>query len=342
MSMSVALAGYFHDDVVWPIFDGNLSATVRSMNTRDAQSLPTIGLIGLGNLGNPMAVSALSAGYGFVVYSLDRREAENLLALGATWADSAAEVGARSDVVITVLPGPRQVRDIMIGSGGVLEKMKRGSTFIDMSTSSVDVANEIKALAGPRGVTVMEAPVSFLAKAPIGASRNSASLQIFVGGSKESFDAHLPLFRALGGLPDQIYYAGSNGAGYGIKVLLNLLWFIYAAGTAEVLAIGSKLGLDLRMLQRALCASPTQSNFLQYDINGVLEAGDYDQGFTIDLVCKDIQLGIELGVKTGIDVEVSRIVEQLHLRALDTYGPKSGEMSVVKLYEEAAGTLFRD
>ena len=312
------------------------------MGSQASSTLPTIGLIGLGNLGNPMAVSALTAGYPMIVHSLDKREADNLLASGAAWVDSAAEVGAQSDVVITVLPGPRQVRDIMIGSGGVLEKMKRGSTFIDMSTSSVDVANEIKALADTRGVAVMEAPVSFLAKAPIGASRNSASLQIFVGGSKESFDAHLPLFRALGGLPDQIYYAGSNGAGYGIKVLLNLLWFIYAAGTAEVLAIGSKLGLDLRMLQRALCASPTQSNFLQYDINGVLEAGDYDQGFTIDLVCKDIQLGIELGVKTGIDVAVSRIVEQLHLRALDTYGPKSGEMSVVKLYEEAAGTLFRD
>ncbi|MFM8856469.1 MAG: NAD(P)-dependent oxidoreductase [Actinomycetota bacterium] len=304
-------------------------------------SLPSIGLIGLGNLGNPMAVSALSAGYNFVVHSLDKKEADNLLALGASWADNVAEVGARSDVVITVLPGPRQVREIMIGSGGVLDQMRPGTTFIDMSTSSVDVANEIKALAEPKGVVVMEAPVSFLAKAPIGASRTSASLQIFVGGPKESFDAHLPLFRALGGLPDQIYYAGPNGAGYGIKVLLNLLWFIYAAGTAEVLAIGSKLGLDLRMLQAALCASPTQSNFLQYDINGVLEAGDYDQGFTIDLVCKDIQLGIELGDKTGIDAAVSRIVEQLHLRALDTYGPKSGEMSVVKLYEEAAGTLFR-
>ena len=311
------------------------------MNTKETAHLPTIGLIGLGNLGNPMAVSALSAGYNFVVHSLDKKEADNLLALGASWADNVAEVGARSDVVITVLPGPRQVREIMIGSGGVLDQMRLGTTFIDMSTSSVDVANEIKALAEPKGVVVMEAPVSFLAKAPIGASRTSASLQIFVGGPKESFDAHLPLFRALGGLPDQIYYAGPNGAGYGIKVLLNLLWFIYAAGTAEVLAIGSKLGLDLRMLQAALCASPTQSNFLQYDINGVLEAGDYDQGFTIDLVCKDIQLGIELGDKTGIDAAVSRIVEQLHLRALDTYGPKSGEMSVVKLYEEAAGTLFR-
>ena len=311
------------------------------MNTKETAHSPTIGLIGLGNLGNPMAVSALSAGYNFVVHSLDKKEADNLLALGANWADNVAEVGARSDVVITVLPGPRQVREIMIGSGGVLDQMRPGTTFIDMSTSSVDVANEIKALAEPKGVVVMEAPVSFLAKAPIGASRTSASLQIFVGGPKESFDAHLPLFRALGGLPDQIYYAGQNGAGYGIKVLLNLLWFIYAAGTAEVLAIGSKLGLDLRMLQAALCASPTQSNFLQYDINGVLEAGDYDQGFTIDLVCKDIQLGIELGDKTGIDAAVSRIVAQLHLRALDTYGPKSGEMSVVKLYEEAAGTLFR-
>ena len=305
-------------------------------------ALPTIGLIGLGNLGNPMAVSALTNGYKMVVHSLNKSEAANLIALGATWADTPAEVGASSDVVITVLPTPKHVREIMIGNGGVLEKMKRDTTFIDMSTSSVDIANEIKTLADPRGIAVLEAPVSFLAKAPIGASRTSASLQIFVGGSKEKFDQHLPLFRSLGGLPEQIYYAGTNGAGYGIKVLLNLLWFIHAAGTAEILAIGSKLGLDLRVIQKALCASPTQSNFLQYDINSVFEAGNYDDGFTIDLVCKDIQLGLALAEKTGIKVEVAQVVEQLHQRALAEFGTKSGEMSVVKLYEKAAGTLFRD
>ena len=312
------------------------------MTSENTRALPNVGLIGLGNLGNPMAVSALSHGYTMVVHSLNKAEADNLISLGATWANSAAEVGSKSDVVITVLPAPHHVRDIMIGSGGVLEHMKPGSTFIDMSTSSVEVANEIKELAAPKSVAVMEAPVSFLAKAPIGASRNSAQLQIFVGGTTEHFEQHLPLFRALGGMPEQIYHAGTTGAGYGIKVLLNLLWFIYAAGTSEVLAIGSKLGLDLRVLQQALCASPSQSNFLQYDINSVFEAGNYDDGFTIDLVCKDIQLGIALGAKTGINTKVAHIVEQLHQQALDTYGPKSGEMSVVKLYEEAAGRLFRD
>jgi len=305
------------------------------------QSLPTIGLIGLGNLGNPMALSALSAGYKMVVHSLSKAEATNLLERGAKWADNVAEVGATSDVVITVLPAPKHVREIMIGNGGALEQMKPGSTFIDMSTSSVDVANEIKVLAEPRGVSVMEAPVSFLAKAPIGDSRTGASLQIFVGGAKGDFEKYLPLFEALGGMPGQIYYAGANGAGYGIKVLLNLLWFVHAAGTSEVLAMASKLGLDLRVVQQVLCSSPSQSNFLQYDINSVFEAGNYDEGFTIDLVVKDLQLALGLGKKTGIDIPVAKLVEQLHQRALEVYGAKSGEMSVVKIYEDAAGSPFR-
>ena len=311
------------------------------MNDSKMQSLPTIGLIGLGNLGNPMALSALAAGYEMVVHSLSKAEATNLLERGAKWADSVAEVGATSDVVITVLPAPQHVRQIMIGTGGALEQMRPGSTFIDMSTSSVDVANEIKMLAEPRGISVMEAPVSFLAKAPIGESRTGASLQIFVGGSKDDFEKHLPLFEALGGMPGQIYHAGANGAGYGIKVLLNLLWFIHAAGTSEVLAMASKLGLDLRVVQQALCSSPSQSNFLQYDINSVFEAGNYDEGFTIDLVVKDLQLALGLGEKTGVDIPVAKLVEQLHQRALSAYGAKSGEMSVVKLYEDAAGGQFR-
>ena len=311
------------------------------MGTEVSEVKPVVGLIGLGNLGKPMALSLLDAEYELVVNSLNKAESDDLVKRGATWSDTAAEVASRVDVLITVLPGPPQVREIMIGSDGALAQMKSGSAFIDMSTSTVVVADEIRALAEPRGIAVMDAPVSFLAKAPIGESRTSAALQIFVGGRRDLYDKHLPLFRALGGLEDQIYYAGPNGAGYGIKVLLNLLWFVYATGTAEVLALSSKLGIDLRLLQKALCASPTQSNFLQYDINSVFEVGNYDDGFTLDLVCKDIQLGLELGERTGIDIAVAKLVDEIHQRALAKYGPKSGEMSVVKLYEDAAGTQFR-
>ena len=311
------------------------------MGTEVSEVKPVVGLIGLGNLGKPMALSLLDAEYELVVNSLNKAESDDLVKRGATWSDTAAEVASRVDVLITVLPGPPQVREIMIGSDGALAQMKSGSVFIDMSTSTVVVADEIRALAEPRGIAVMDAPVSFLAKAPIGESRTSAALQIFVGGRRDLYDKHLPLFRALGGLEDQIYYAGPNGAGYGIKVLLNLLWFVYATGTAEVLALSSKLGIDLRLLQKALCASPTQSNFLQYDINSVFEVGNYDDGFTLDLVCKDIQLGLELGERTGIDIAVAKLVEEIHRNALAKYGPKSGEMSVVKVYEDAAGTQFR-
>ncbi|MBU6201880.1 MAG: NAD(P)-dependent oxidoreductase [Acidobacteria bacterium] len=303
--------------------------------------LPTVGMIGLGNLGRPMALSLLASGHPLVVTSLARHEADDMVVRGATWADSAADVAAQVDVLITVLPGPVQVRDTMIGSGGALARMRREGTFIDMSTSSADVAHELMDAAGPLGVSVMEAPVSFVAMAPIGSSRASASLQIFVGGTRDDFERHLPLFRALGGIPEQIVHAGPNGAGYAIKVLLNVLWFIHAAGTAEVLAVASRLGVDLRVVQRALCDSPAQSNFLQYDVNSVFERGDYDDGFTMDLVCKDIQLAVGLGEQAGIDVQVSRLVEQIHRRALDAYGPKSGEMSVFKLYEDASGTAWR-
>jgi 3-hydroxyisobutyrate dehydrogenase len=312
-----------------------------TMGETQSELKPVVGMIGLGNLGKPMSLSLLSSGYELVVNSLQGSEADDLVMRGAVWAESPSQVAAQVDVLITVLPGPQQVREVMIGKGGALAAMKTGSTFIDMSTSSSVIADEIIALAEPRGVAVIDAPVSFLAKAPIGESRTSAALQIFVGARRELFEKHLPLFRALGGMPDQIYYAGPNGSGYGIKVLLNLLWFIYATGTAEVLALSSKLGIDLRLLQKALCASPSQSNFLEFDINSVFEFGNYDDGFTLDLVCKDIQLGLELGERTGIDIAVAKLVERLHQTALAKYGAKSGEMSVVKLYEDAAGQPFR-
>ena len=156
-------------------------------------------MIGLGNLGNPMAVNLLAEGYRLVVNSLVKSEATNLLDAGATWADSAAELATQVDVLITVLPRPEHVREVLIGSGDALAHLHDGATIIDMSTSSADIAREVQALAAPRNIAVIDAPVSFLAKTPIGSSRSVASLQLLVGATPEQFEHHFPLFEALGG-----------------------------------------------------------------------------------------------------------------------------------------------
>ena len=165
-------------------------------------------MIGLGNLGNPMAVNLLAEGYRLVVNSLVKTEATNLLDAGATWADSAAELATQVDVLITVLPRPEHVREVLIGSGDALAHLHDGATIIDMSTSSADIAREVQALAAPRNIAVIDAPVSFLAKTPIGSSRSVASLQLLVGATPEQFAHHFPLFEALGGIPDQIMHVG--------------------------------------------------------------------------------------------------------------------------------------
>ena len=97
----------------------------------------------------------------------------------------------------------------------------------------------------------------------------------------------LPLLATMGD-PERIFHVGAKGPGYAVKLCLNLLWFIHAAAAAEVLVLGVRAGVDLAILRRALVASPANSNFLEHDIDGLLAAGDYDEGFTLDLVTKDL------------------------------------------------------
>ena len=135
-----------------------------TMGETQSELKPVIGMIGLGNLGKPMSLSLLSSGYELVVNSLQGSEADDLVMRGAVWAESPSQVAAQVDVLITVLPGPQQVREVMIGKGGALAAMKTGSTFIDMSTSSSVVADEIIAAAEPSGVAVIDAPFRFWLK----------------------------------------------------------------------------------------------------------------------------------------------------------------------------------
>jgi 3-hydroxyisobutyrate dehydrogenase len=292
-----------------------------------------VGFIGLGHMGGPMCANVLAAGHEVVVHDVRREAAAGLLAAGAVWADSPREAGTGQDVVITMLPRPEHVEQVLLGTDGLLAAMAPGSVWIDMSTSIPAVADRVRAVAGE--VAVLDAPVSGMA-----AGAKAGTLQIFVGGDEAVFERVRPLLATMGN-PEKILYVGGNGAGYTVKLMINLLWFAHLVATAEVLSIGTQAGVDLATLRRCLLASPAASNFLENDVLSVLDNGDYDESFALALACKDLGLAVELAGQVGVPVEVSAVVEQIYRRARAQYGDNGGEMLPVKLYEDLTGALLR-
>lgn len=293
-----------------------------------------VGFIGLGHMGGPMSLNLIRSGLTVVVHDVRKEAAEEQLALGATWADSPAEVAAQVDVLVTMLPGPRQVESVML-AGGVAGAMAPGSVWIDMSTSTPEAARNVGSVLLDRGVQRLDAPVSGMAR-----GATDGNLQIFVGGEQTVFDRCLPILEVMGD-PERIFLVGGHGAGYTVKLMVNLLWFNHLVAAAEVMTVGVKAGVDLQVLRESLIASPANSNFLQNDMLGILERGDYDESFAMVLACKDLGLAIDLSRDVGVPVELSALVEQIYRRGKATYGDLSGEMIPVRLYEEIADVELR-
>jgi 3-hydroxyisobutyrate dehydrogenase len=294
-----------------------------------------VGFVGLGHMGASMSANILAAGHDLVVSDLRREAGAAREAGGAAWADSPREAALGRDVVITMLPGPRHVEEVLLGPGGLLDGVASGAVWIDMSTSVPEVADRVRAVAEPRGVEVLDAPVAVMA---VGA--RAGTLQIFVGGQAETYQRVRPLLEAMGD-PERILHVGPHGAGYTVKLMINLLWFAHLAATAEVLTVGTAAGVDLATLRQCLLASPAASNFLERDVLSVLHRGDYDDSFALALACKDLGLAIDLARDTGVPAEVSAVVEQVYRRARAQYGDAGGEMLPIRLLEDLTGTPLR-
>lgn len=294
-----------------------------------------VGFIGLGNMGSGMTRNLQKAGFALVVNDIRVDSAAELVARGAIWADTPALVASQSDLVITMLPTPRHVDAVLSGPNGLLAGIPDGGTWIDMSTSVPDVASRVRAENSERGLHIIDAPVSGMS---VGAA--NGMLQIFVGGDAEDFRRLRPVFEAMGD-PERILHVGAAGTGYAVKLMINQLWFSHLVATAEVLSIGVKAGVDLGVLRNALIASPANSNFLENDVLGILNDGDYDEGFAIALACKDLGLSIDLARSVGVPAELSGLVEQIYRRARAQYGDLAGEMTPVKLYEDLIGVDLR-
>lgn len=292
-----------------------------------------VGFVGLGIMGTPMATGVLSSGFPISVHDINEETVEKLARKGATPARSPAEAAEGADVLITMLPGPPQIEAAMLGPGGALAAMQPGSAWIDMSSSNATTAQRVIDAADPAHFTVLDAPVTGGV-----AGAQEGTLQIFVGGEKEAFEKHLPVLESMGD-PDRIFHVGGRGTGYTVKLCVNLLFFIHVAGGAEVLALGTKAGVDLAVLHRSLVGSGASSRFLERDMLSVFE-GDYREYFRLALACKDIGLAVDLGRENGVPLEVSALVEQVHRRAFAQYGD-GGQLFAVKLLEDLTQISLR-
>jgi len=212
-------------------------------------TLPTVGFVGLGSMGSGMTRNLQAAGFPLVVTDLRPESAAELVSAGARWADTAGEVAANSDLVITMLPTPRHVADALHGAGGILSGIADGGTWIDMSTSVPEVADAVRSEHTDRGLHILDAPVSGMS---VGAA--NGMLQIFIGGDAADVERLLPVFHAMGD-PDRVMHVGGHGAGYAVKLMINQLWFSHLIATAEVLSVGVKAGVDLDVLRRRTATS---------------------------------------------------------------------------------------
>jgi 3-hydroxyisobutyrate dehydrogenase len=294
-----------------------------------------VGFIGLGNMGGPMCGHLVEAGFEVSAFDLDASAVSRAVDAGARAAADVADCARAAEVLLTMLPAPPQVEQVLLGAEGAIAALEPGSLAIDMSTSSVAVGARVLRAASERGVDVLDAPV---AGQSIGAK--AGTLAIYVGGSEAAFERARPLFEAMGD-PARVFHLGANGAGYTVKLLLNLLWFIEAAAVGEVLTVGVRAGVSLEKLHGALVGSPANSVFLERDVRMVLDDGDYDEAFPMRLVTKDLGLATDLAREVGVPVELSALVEQIHRRARAVYGDEAGEISAVRLYEDLAGVALR-
>lgn len=259
---------------------------------------PTIGFIGLGIMGRPMAANLLRAGYPLVVHNRSRGPVDGLASEGAEPATSAREVAERSEVTITMLPDSPQVAEVM---EEVLPAASRGQLVIDMSTISPTVWRELARRAGERGIELLDAPVS---GGDIGA--REATLSIMVGGGEAAFDRARPILETLG---STVTHVGSSGAGQVVKACNQVVVALVIQAVSEALVLGSKAGVDPDAVIRVLSGGLAANRVMEVRRRNFLEH-DFRPGFKVDLHYKDLGIALNTAKNCGAVLPATAAVEQ--------------------------------
>ncbi|HZS72186.1 MAG TPA: NAD(P)-dependent oxidoreductase [Candidatus Acidoferrum sp.] len=252
---------------------------------------PAVGFIGLGLMGRPMSLNLVKAGYAVTVWNRTPSRADEVVAAGAKRAASPREVASASDFLITIVSDPPALEEVLWGTNGAMQALKRGSIYIDSSTVSPALARKISAACAQRGVRFLDAPVT---GGDWGAKKGE--LVFMVGGDAQTLKDAEPVIGAMG---KKWFHLGPNGAGQTIKLAMNSLMALQVDALAEAVALVAGAGLAPEKLIEVMQSSMARSTVLDVKSQNFLKA-DYTPSFPLRLMHKDLGLALDLGNQVGV------------------------------------------
>ena len=288
-----------------------------------------IGFIGIGKMGLPMALNLCRAGFGVTVCSTKPESAAQVTALGGATAESYAELARGSDVVITIVPADKEIKELYLGENGLLANVPEGGVCIDMTSAMGDTMRlldeEVKRLG--RNVRIVDAPVSGGV-----AGAESGKLTIMVGcESRELFDECLPVLKAMG---EKIYYTGALGSGSNIKMINQMINAANTAIAAEAICMAKTLGVDLNTLCEIVNQSSGQSYIFERNVPKYMLTGDHTPGFRLDLMKKDVSLFIEASKNNQAFTPISELVYQIYKATSNQGGGSKNYTYILDWFEK--------
>ncbi len=291
-----------------------------------------VGFIGLGIMGKPMAIHLIKAGYDLTIYARRPEVIAEMEGLGASVVESPAAVAEATDIVITIVTADPEVREVVLGDDGVLQGASEGSLIVDMSTISPLTIREIAEKAGSKNVAVMDAPVSGGDTGAI-----NGTLTIIAGGEAKDFDRCRGLFNAMGN-EENIFHVGSVGVGQTVKIVNQLIGGINMAAIAEGLILGIRAGADPEVMRQVISVSSANSTLFQIRVSDFLLADAFDPGFMLDLMKKDLAIGVDLGKALNVPMPIGAAAYQMYAAASGLGAGSLDFSAVCKAAEHLSGT----
>jgi 2-hydroxy-3-oxopropionate reductase len=285
-----------------------------------------IGFIGLGIMGKPMSKNLLKAGYELVVLETNNAAAE-LVEAGATAASTPKCVAELTDIVITMLPNSPQVKDVVLGTDGIIEGAKPGTVVIDMSSIAPLTSQEIAAALAEKGIEMLDAPVSGGEPKAI-----EGTLSVMVGGKQEIFDQCYEVMKAMAA---SVVRTGDIGAGNVTKLANQIIVAINIAAMSEAFVLASKVGVQPELVYQAIRGGLAGSTVLDAKAQLVMER-KFDPGFRINLHIKDLSNVLETSHEVGVPLPLTAsVMEMMQALKVDGLGD-CDHGSLVQYYEKLA------